>query len=244
MARRLTGVLLTWTWMTGLSVQYASAISLGGDVTAGTDYIFRGISQNDGHPVAQLDLHVGSLNGYFAGVWATTLDGDEPRSIEAETQIYAGKRFDLSSAWNVSLSAVDYSYLHHAGSVGDNYQELSAAVSYLDGLTLSVAASPNAVRYWKGYRLGRYPAYDTDVMGQWPIARNLFLTGGAGYYFLTGPTPHSRTTGYGYGNAGFAVEWRAWRLDAGYFFTSSQAERLFPYRMARNRVAATLNWRF
>ena len=241
--RRETGVLLTLTAMMGLSARGALGATFGGDLTAASDYIFRGISQNDGRAAAQFDLHVAGDGGYFAGIWGTTLDSRRPRA-DYEAQVYAGRRFVLSSAWSASLSAVDYSYLHRGNSVSGDYQEMAVSVAYLDSVTFSFAASPNAVRYWRGYRLGRYAAYDTDVAGQWQIVGNLFVTGGAGYYYLAGPAPRSGTPGYAYGNAGIALEWRAWRADVGYFFADSQAERLFPYAASNNRVAATLNWRF
>jgi uncharacterized protein (TIGR02001 family) len=221
----------------------ARGVTFGGDLTAATDYIFRGVSQNDGHPAAQFDVHAASNSGFFAGMWGSTLDSREPRA-DYEVELFAGKRFELSTAWSASATAVEYSYVHREGTRSDDYQELSVAVTYLDALTFSVAASPNAVRWWRGYRLGRYPAYDADVTGQWPLAGNLYATAGAGYYYLAGPAARSGTPGYAYGNAGLALEWKAWRLDAGYFFADSQARWLFPYSASNNRLAATLNWRF
>ncbi len=249
----------------------AGAATVGGDLTVVTDYIFRGISENAGRPAAQLDLHVAGDSGWFAGVWATTLSGppDAPPppyaattgpAGDAEVQPYLGMRFVLSSDWNTTLSAVDYSYLRHEYGRSDDYQELSVAFQYLDTLTFSLAVSPNAVHYWKGFRVGRYLGYDASLSGEWPLWGPLFVTAGAGYYYLSGPSSHTSlmmtstgnvsvttqwgTQGYGYGNVGLAAEHGPWRLDVGYYFADRQSENLFPYSARNNRVAATLSWRF
>ncbi len=227
-----------------LTAQYAEAATFGGDVTAVSDYIFRGISQNYGDPAAQLDLHLGTANGFFVGAWGSTLNSQGPRP-NFEVQLYGGKRFDLSTAWSATVQGVNYAYVGKGGAHADDYQELSVGFSYLDSLNFSVSAAPNAIRYWQGFRLGRYPAYGADATGQWSVGGNVFLTGGAGYYYLSGPSfPHSGTPGYPYGNVGFAVEERSWRLDVGYYFAEYKAELLFPYAQTNNRVAATLSWRF
>jgi uncharacterized protein (TIGR02001 family) len=218
------------------------ALTFGGDITAVTDYIFRGISQNDGKPAAQLDLHVAANNGLFAGAWGSSLSRAR---TSFEWELYAGKRFDLSSSWSATLTAAEYNYAHNRRAHSNDYQELSLAFAYLDTLTVSLSASPNAVRYWHGYRLGRYAAYDVDVALQWPLFGPLLATGGVGYYYFSGPAPSAwGTQGYAYGNAGLALERGPWRVDVGYYFADSQAENLYPYAASNNRAAATLTWRF
>jgi uncharacterized protein (TIGR02001 family) len=240
---RDAAVLLIASSAVAFAAPTALGATLGGDLTAATDYIFRGISQNDGNAAAQFELHAGSNDGYFVGVWGTTLDS-RYRRADYEAEIYVGKRFDLSSAWSASLNAVDYLYVQRRGTRANDYQELSASITYLDSVTLSVAGSPNTVRYSQGYRLGRQAAYDADLTGQWPLIGSLYVTAGAGYYYLTGPSTGPAAAGYAYGNAGLAVEWQAWRLDVGYFFAGQQAQRLYPAYASNDRVAATLNWRF
>jgi hypothetical protein len=250
----------------------AGAATVGGDLTVVSDYIYRGVSENGGRPAGQLDVHVAAENGLFAGLWATSLSGprDTPPGPgttttgpagSAEVQPYVGMRFVLSSEWNATLSAVDYLYIHHEyGRSDDDYQELSVAFQYLDTLTFSLAASPNAVHYWRGFRVGRYAGYDASISGEWPLLGPVFVTAGAGYYYLSGPSSHTSrvltpagavsvttdwgTQGYAYGNVGLAVERGPWRLDVGYYFSDKQAQNLFPYSARNNRAAASLSWRF
>ena len=230
-----------------LAAADAAAVTVGGEVTGVSDYIFRGVSQNDAHPAAQLDLHATTDRGYFAGVWATTINASA-RPTDYELEMYGGKRFQLSSTWSATVSAVDYLYEHRAGRRSGDYQEIAVAVGYLDALSFSVAYSPNAVRYWNGYRLGRYSTYDADLTGQWSLWRDLFATGGIGFYYLTEPeVPGSNLTGYLYGNVGLALEHGPFRVDVGYYAADSRARWLFPYAGGGNRtssVAASISWRF
>lgn len=222
------------------AVRIAHALTPGGDLTLTSDYIFRGVSESAGQPAAQADLHVSTMDGTFAGVFASTLRKINAHGADYELEEYVGHHFELSPLWSTTVTAVNYSYRASNIPFSNDYQELSASLSYLDLWTVSFAASPNSVRYAAGYRLGRYPAYVADASAQLPLFGRLFATGGLGYYTLTGPDG----TGYTYGNAGLALEYKAWRIDAAYFVTQVRSQYLFPYGQARNRFAVTISWHF
>jgi uncharacterized protein (TIGR02001 family) len=212
-----------------------------------SDYIYRGFSETDNKGALQLDLHASLATGTFAGVWTSTLDDKFRPYANFKVDEYIGQRFDLSSAWNISLTGTNYSYVDGHQYYSSDYQEVSASVSYLDAWTLSVSAIPNAVRYAGNFRAGRYLAYDAESSGQWLIFKGLYATGGVGYYLFTGtdsaPFPYP-TLGYAYGNVGLAYEWRGWRVDVGYFLTQDRAQKLFPYPYVNDRFAGTLSWHF
>jgi hypothetical protein len=129
--------------------------------------------------------------------------------------------------------------------ISDDYQEISAAVTWLDFWTVSLTAIPSAVRYWFQDRLSRAPAFAADMSVQWLVYRGFFLTGGAGYYHVTGTGPGIQSAnGYAYGNVGIAYEHRRWRVDVGYYLTQDKARVLFPYPSADDRFAASIAWRF
>ena len=248
---------LFYAWMAlhlGFSAP-ARAVSFGGDVALTSDYIYRGFSETDNKGAVQLDLHASLSTGTFAGVWASTLDHKFMPYADYAVNEYIGQRFDLSSAWNTSITATNYSYLGGPQYYSNDYQEISASVAYLDRWTFSLAAIPDAVRYsgYGAYHIGRYPAYDAETSGQWLIARSFFVTAGAGYYLFTGPGAETLANGtaishpsigYAYGNVGLAYEWQSWRVDVGYFLTQGRASRLFPYPSANDHFAGTLSWRF
>jgi Bacterial protein of unknown function (Gcw_chp) len=234
---------------------------IGGSLAATSDYIYRGVSQSDGHGALQADLHAGSSGGTFAGVWGSTRDSDLEPGTDGELQLYLGQRFGLSADWSATVSGrADYfvgGSAHHS----DDYQEISAALTWLDRYTLSVTAIPNAVHYstvvyqfagyqHEYYQVYRSPAFVADAAGQWLLREGLlgdgglYLTAAAGYYYASRSDHHAPpAVDYLYGNAGFALEWRRWRIDVGYFAAQRQAAELFPYPVAK-RFAGTVSWQF
>jgi uncharacterized protein (TIGR02001 family) len=235
----------------GVAAPHAAAAALGTELSGGgniavtSDYIYRGVSESDGRAALQADLHANTPGGTFAGAWASTRDRSLEPGSGYDFEIYLGHRFDLSTAWNVTLSARSHYFPGAAGEASDDFQELSAALTWLDRWTVSVTAIPNAVRYWYYTRLTRSPAWIADSTGQWLIGQGLFVTGGAGYYRSSGTGARRlAATGYAYGNAGVGFERRGWRVDVGYFLAEHQAQELFPYPVANHRVAGTVSWHF
>jgi hypothetical protein len=234
--------------------------AIGGALAATSAYIYRGVSQSDGQGALQADLHASSAGGTFAGVWASTRDRNLEPQTPAELQVYLGQRFSLGSDWSASVSGrADY-FVGAPMAHSDDYQEISAALTWLDRYSVSVAVLPNAVRYsyiqytYDGYPLAYYQAYRStavvaDGSGQWLLREavlggGLYLIAAAGYYYSSRPDhAPSGALGYLYGNLGFAYERQRWRLDLGYFAAQSRAAQLFPYPVA-NRLAGTLSWQF
>ena len=234
---------------------------IGGSLAATSDYIYRGVSQSDGHGALQVDLHASTSAGTFAGVWASTRDSDLEPGTDGEMQLYLGQRFALDADWSATVSGrADY-FVGGAAHHSDDYQEISAALTWLDRYTVSVTAIPNAVRYssavyqYEGYQYSYYevyrsPAFVADAAGQWLLSEGLlgggglYLTAAAGYYYASRSDHHAPpAVDYVYGNAGFALEWRRWRIDVGYFAAQRQAAELFPYPVAK-RFAGTVSWQF
>lgn len=233
---------------------------IGGTLAVSSAYIYRGVSQSDGHAALQADLHASSSAGTFAGVWATTRDDDFEPGTSGEMQIYVGQRFSLSTTWSAAVAGrADY-FVGGPARHSDDYQEISAALSWLDRYTLSLTAIPSAVRYqsvvyqygghqYEYYEAYRSPAFVADAAGQWLLREGLFgaglyVTAAAGYYYASRPGHHPfPAVDYVYGNAGLALAWPRWRIDLGYFAAQSQAGELFPYPVAK-RLAATVSWQF
>jgi hypothetical protein len=228
----------------------------GGNLAVTSDDIYRGLSESAGEGALQADLHA-AVDGTFLGAWVSTRKRTLYPYADYDVEVYLGHRFDLSSTWGATLDARSRYFVAGAQPASADYQELSGSLTYLDRWTFSLTAIPNAVRYWYYARLTRGPAWVAETSGQWLIAGGFFLTAGAGYYYSTGtapaypaaassgmePAPHS-LGGYAYGNAGFAFEYRHWRLDLGYFLTQAKAQALSLYPSANERFAGTLTWRF
>jgi uncharacterized protein (TIGR02001 family) len=227
--------------------QRAMAVSAGGDVAVTSDYIYRGLSESNGNPAVQIDLHAGTNDGSYAGVWATTRSHKLDPGADYNLVPYLGRRFNIDGSWNATLSAQGYFYLGGKQEISNDYQEVTASISCLDRWTFSVSWMPDAVWYWNLVREGRAPAFVVETTGQWLIWNSLSVTGGAGYFHFTGLPSGSEgpgVSGYAYGNVGLAYEWRSWRVDVGYFRTQKQATRILEYPLANDRVAGTVSWHF
>jgi uncharacterized protein (TIGR02001 family) len=230
-----------WIAAVWLLPRLAQALSVDGDVTYTSDYIYRGISETGDHGAAQVDVHVTTADGTFLGAFASTLGRVMYYHWDDEVETYLGHRFDLSPSWSTTVTAVNYSYLGGNVHTSNDYQELTLAASYLDRWNLSVSASPDVVRYDRGYRLGRYPAYALEASAQLPLIGRLLFTAGLGYYSIG---DGSDQIGYVYGNSGLAFEYKRLRLDLGYYVTQEHAQTQFLYGRARERIAGTINWHF
>jgi hypothetical protein len=255
-----------WLWAGALALLSPSAghcqseSPIGGNLAITSDYIYRGVSQSDGHGALQADLHASSSGGTFGGVWASTRDRDLEPGTPAEVQLYLGQRFSLGAEWSATLSGRSAYFVGGPARHSDDYQEISAAFTWLDRYTLSITAIPNATRYvpavcqfnghyYPCYEVYRSAALVADAAGQWLLRQGLvggglYLTAAAGYYRASAANDDQvPAVGYIYGNAGLALAWRRWRIDFGYFATQHRAARLFPYPVA-NRLAATVSWEF
>jgi hypothetical protein len=240
-----------WLMSGAMSFPSAWAFGLGGNVVVGgslaltTDYIYRGVSASDGHLAAQADLHLDD-DGTYIGLWGTTRSDLLYPYDDYETEVYIGHRFELDNSWSGSVSGRAHYFV--AGTVGGaaDYEELSAALTWLDRWTFSVSALPNAPHYWFEDRLGRGRAWVVESSGQWLLRpEGLFVTGGAGYYYASGTGSGIAVgSGYAYGDVGLAFEHRRWRIDVGYFVAQNEAARVTPYPVPHDRWAATLAWRF
>jgi uncharacterized protein (TIGR02001 family) len=241
----------------------SAPVSFGGTLAVTSDYIYRGVSESDGQGALQADLHGSTASGTFAGVWASTRDRDLEPGTSGEVQLYLGQRIGLDGGWSATLSGrADY-FVGGSPDHSDDYQEISASLTWLDRCTFSVSTIPNAVRYTTlAYEYAQYPpqyayqyqlyrsaAFVGDGSGQWLLGEGLlggalYATAAAGYYYSSRPD-HENAPGIGYlyGNAGLALERRRWRLDLAYFAAQSRAAQLFPYPVAK-RLAGTLSWQF
>lgn len=240
-----------WLLSGALSVPSAHAFgldsdfALGGSLAVTSDYIYRGVSASNGQAAVQADLHLNDRGSYI-GVWGSTRDDQLYPYGGYEAEVYLGHRFELGGSWSSSVSARAHYFVAGTPEGAADYEELAAAVTWSDRWTLSVSALPNAPHYWFDDRLARGRAWAVESSGQWLLEpRGLFVTGGAGYYYASGTGPGIAVGGgYAYGNAGLAFEHRQWRIDVGYFVAQGEANRLTPYPVPHDRLAATLAWRF
>lgn len=167
-----------------------AAIATGAEITGyaaiTSDYVKRGVTQSDGDPAVQLGVDLAFTNGFFAGVWGSTMDIDNgpSRLRDSEVNYYAGYAHDVSELWRITGHVVAYRYPGQTGSVDYGYEEYSVGVGYDDRIWLEYSHSPDL------YNTG-LSSENVDLYGEWPVNSTWAVGGGGGYYDtskLTGNT--------------------------------------------------------
>jgi uncharacterized protein (TIGR02001 family) len=210
----------------------------GGSLALTSDYVYRGVTQTDESPAIQGSLDVGHSSGFYAGVWASNVDFDEPDGIDIEVNIYAGWTFEFENDTELDLQVVRYLYPDANPGFGFNYNELIATYSFLENYAATVAFSDD---FWKSGESAFY--YHLGAEYELGVAElNLVL--GAGFNDV------SRVTGSDYWDfqVGINRSFGMITADLSYFDTSGfddDVQDVFgPSKWADARVVLTFSIEF
>jgi uncharacterized protein (TIGR02001 family) len=178
-------------------------------VSATSDYRNNGISVSDRQPAVQGSLHWRIPNGFYIGVWGSSVDFRDAHDTSAEVDAYAGRRFDLG-ATDVRIEGM-YSYFddHERGPTYDFMQvKVRASHTFHDlALALSGAWSPD----------GSYGAGTTwQVRGEMVYPISAWLKASA----LLGRGLFENRIDRTYWDAGATAYWRKLSFDVRYVDTN------------------------
>jgi len=157
--------------------RHVAAADFGGYATLTTDYVKRGVTQSDSNAAIQIGAEVDFENGLYFGTWGSTIDiGNGPsRQRDFEVNYYAGYVYEISNAWQMSVSTVAYDYPGQTGNVDYDYEEYSLGGNYDDRVWLEFAYSPDL------YNSGQ-SSFNVDLFAEWPINNVWAIGGGVGHY--------------------------------------------------------------
>ena len=107
------------------------------ELTAVSDYVWRGVSQSDENPTGQVGLTYNAPAGFYAGVWASGVDfgGGKP---DFEVDYFVGYNVDFTEQVNFDVMLNRYSY---PGASDLNFNELITTTTFNENYTLGVAYS-------------------------------------------------------------------------------------------------------
>lgn len=130
------------------------------NVALTTDYVFRGVTQNDGEMAIQGGFDYSHDSGFYAGVWASNVDDTAYSGATIEVDTYIGYATELGGI-GVDLMALRYNY---PGTTFDdnNTNEYSVTLSK----DFDVAAISGGVAYsddWFGAGDATYLHAGVDV---------------------------------------------------------------------------------
>lgn len=107
------------------------------EITAVSDYVWRGSSQSDENPTGQAGFTYTSPVGIYAGVWASGVDFG-PGDPDLEVDGFIGYNVDLSDAVNFDVMINRYTY---PGASDLNFNELITTTTFAENYSLTVAYS-------------------------------------------------------------------------------------------------------
>ena len=135
------------------AVAPASAWTQSGNLAITSNYIWRGVSQNDNKVALQGGFDVAHTSGLSAGVWASNIAQTySAADANLELDIYANYGFKVSNI-DLSVGYIAYSY---QGISRNNFSELNIAATYA-GVTAKVSkvvANGSSSNFGYYYELG------------------------------------------------------------------------------------------
>jgi uncharacterized protein (TIGR02001 family) len=208
-----------------------------GAVGLTTDYVFRGVSQTQGDPAVQADLHYEGTPGGFAGVWASSIDPAYDSYGSTEVDLYAGWNWAIGADLSARFAYVRYLY-PEANDIDYDYSDLNLRLAWRDRVIGTVAWSPDLVRFATGGYRERGSGYAYEIALRQPLGSRFAATAGAGYY--------DQLFGVEYvsWNAGLSCMSGPLEVDLSYFYTDDDAATVLGADAAGERWALTALWRF
>lgn len=84
-----------------------SQVDLSGSLGLGSDYVWRGVSQNNGDPALSAGLEL-NTNGFYVGAWASQVDYGDDASVEYD--FYGGYSTSLSDLVSIDVGLIQYNF--------------------------------------------------------------------------------------------------------------------------------------
>ena len=101
---------------------FANAVSVSGNAAIQTDYIWRGMTQNDGQNSVNVGLDVDFENGFYVGTWGAAVDVG---ASTLELDYYGGYTFEMGGI-GVNIGAIQVKYdQNNTMDFSENYIALS-----------------------------------------------------------------------------------------------------------------------
>ena len=218
---------LRFVWVFAVTLAAANE-RIGGSGALTSDYRLYGLSQSNGQPAVQAEIHYlgnpGARSSWFGGIWASTvrLGSDEPTSVQLEA--FLGEQWALDADWQVRLVYGHYAHPWNSLLSRYDYDELSASIAWRDAVSLTAAWSPNTDLYAarRGYA-GNDQALNYELTGHMPLWRTVAVVGGVGYRDLQ----QLFGTGYWYASAGLAYDGEHLHLSVLRAGADHTAQRMF-----------------
>ena len=105
-----------------------SAAQVSANVALQSDYVWRGVSQNQEDPAIQGGFDYAHDSGFYAGVWGSSVDFQGPESTELD--LYAGWSTEFESGLGFDVGIIEYTYHGDEGASDANFTEFYVCLLY------------------------------------------------------------------------------------------------------------------
>ncbi len=149
-----------------------------GELTALSNFVYRGYSKSQGQPVVQGHLDYQDAAGWFGGLGVSQVNFDNrPNSERATVEInpYVGWTMPISEDWRAELSVSGYVFDGKIFAQSADYAEFHSAIHYKDWLSGKVSVAPDA--YQRHVTIPNY-----EIIYRRDLLDNVQLSAGLGYY--------------------------------------------------------------
>ncbi|MCS4236750.1 TorF family putative porin [Stenotrophomonas rhizophila] len=195
------------------------------NITAVSDYVFRGASQTDENPTGQAGFTYTSPVGLYAGVWGSGVDFGAG-SPDFEVDYFVGYNIDVSENVNVDVMVNRYTY---PGASDLAYNELITKTTFAEHYSATVAYSNDV---WNSGTDGWY----YGVGAEWPLAHDFAVTANLGRSTFEKDVGNDYTDW----NVGVSKAIGMVTVGLGYYGTDGNGKDNFG-KLADNRVVLTFS---
>ena len=212
----------------------------GGSLDLTSDYVLRGVSQSDGQPALQGDVHWNFPSGWSSGLWGSQLRL-KPRAATSELAAYLQWQGAVSRDFDLSAGYTHYAYPHDPRPVAYGYDELAVSLAWRDQVYLAATWTPSLnLHSAAGGQARNREVYTLEASWHRTLRPRFDLAVGLGFY-----DPHGVDyASYTYGNATLGWHYGHWRANLGAIWVQDAAHRQYSPGPAGGPLTATVAWLF
>lgn len=115
------------TLLTSALIAPAAQAEITANVALTTDYVWRGISQNQEDPALQGGFDYAHDSGFYLGAWAANVNFGE---ASTELDLYAGWSTEFESGFGLDVGIIEYTYHGSDVASDNNFTEYYVGLSY------------------------------------------------------------------------------------------------------------------
>ncbi len=223
-----------------LTAGACSAGSLGGSITATSDYVYRGVSQTRNEAALQLDVHFQASDHWVMGAWASPVQ-PLPEKHATELNLYTQWHQQLAGGVSASFGATYYSILDDPRAVPYNYLELSTDMNWRDRLVLTATLAPDTTLFSRATGpVTDQQTYSLELTGNQRLPGKLLLQAGLGYFAAI----DLHDSGYAYGSGSLGRQFGRLNTILSYFWVQDVQHRSYMRGPAGDPWVLTAVWTF